>query len=168
MPWSSHPVEFSPSLLFCLPVNAPDRHMAYLGGFSPGVPPLPIPNREVKPGRADGTAPQCGRVGRRLLDWSLCSERCGGSFAFSPSPVPSLFSFPGPSPVPIHVRTGCDEAPLCSLSGGHTRARRCGTIRKKEILCRNRSRGVFDSSLGCSFPYPKIKNLRILYFVIIQ
>ena len=36
------------------------------GGYGPGVPPLPIPNREVKPGRADGTAPQCGRVGRRL------------------------------------------------------------------------------------------------------
>ena len=35
------------------------------GGYSAGVPPLPIPNREVKPGRADGTAPQCGRVGRR-------------------------------------------------------------------------------------------------------
>ena len=41
------------------------------GGFGPGVPPLPIPNREVKPGRADGTAPQCGRVGRRLLDGAL-------------------------------------------------------------------------------------------------
>ena len=26
------------------------------GGYSAGVPPLPIPNREVKPGRADGTA----------------------------------------------------------------------------------------------------------------
>ena len=39
----------------------------YFGGFGPGVPPLPIPNREVKPGHADGTAPQCGRVGRRLL-----------------------------------------------------------------------------------------------------
>ena len=37
------------------------------GGFCPGAPPLPIPNREVKPGRADGTAPQCGRVGRRRL-----------------------------------------------------------------------------------------------------
>ena len=37
------------------------------GGYSRGVPPLPIPNREVKPTRADGTAPQCGRVGRRRL-----------------------------------------------------------------------------------------------------
>ena len=27
-----------------------------LGGYSVGVPPLPIPNREVKPGSADGTA----------------------------------------------------------------------------------------------------------------
>ena len=27
-----------------------------LGGYSVGVPPLPIPNREVKPVRADGTA----------------------------------------------------------------------------------------------------------------
>ena len=38
-----------------------------LGGYCAGVPPLPIPNREVKPGCADGTAMQCGRVGGRLL-----------------------------------------------------------------------------------------------------
>ena len=37
------------------------------GGYSDGVPPLPIPNREVKPARADGTARQCGRVGSRLF-----------------------------------------------------------------------------------------------------
>ena len=37
------------------------------GGYCGGVPPLPIPNREVKPTCADGTAMQCGRVGRRLL-----------------------------------------------------------------------------------------------------
>ena len=35
------------------------------GGYSGGVPPLPIPNREVKPTCADGTAMQCGRVGSR-------------------------------------------------------------------------------------------------------
>ena len=34
------------------------------GGYSVGVPPLPLPNREVKPVRADGTA-YSGRVGRR-------------------------------------------------------------------------------------------------------
>ena len=38
-----------------------------LGGYCGGVPPLPIPNREVKPVCADGTAMQCGRVGDRLL-----------------------------------------------------------------------------------------------------
>ena len=32
---------------------------------SVGVPPLPIPNREVKPDSADGTALSCGRVGHR-------------------------------------------------------------------------------------------------------
>ena len=37
------------------------------GGYSGRVPPLPIPNREVKPACADGTAMQCGRVGSRLL-----------------------------------------------------------------------------------------------------
>ena len=37
------------------------------GGYCGGVPPLPIPNREVKPTYADGTAMQCGRVGSRLL-----------------------------------------------------------------------------------------------------
>ena len=36
------------------------------GGYSDGAPPLPIPNREVKPVSADGTA-YCGRVGRRQL-----------------------------------------------------------------------------------------------------
>ena len=37
------------------------------GGYCGGVPPLPIPNREVKPACADGTAMQCGRVGGRLF-----------------------------------------------------------------------------------------------------
>ncbi len=37
------------------------------GGYSGGVPPLPIPNREVKPARANGTAHECGRVGCRHL-----------------------------------------------------------------------------------------------------
>ena len=37
----------------------------YSGGYCSGVPPLPIPNREVTPACADGTAIQCGRVGGR-------------------------------------------------------------------------------------------------------
>ncbi len=59
----------------CIELHARCHDMAQAetnsGGFGPGVPPLPIPNREVKPGRADGTAPQCGRVGRRLLSGAL-------------------------------------------------------------------------------------------------
>ena len=64
--------------------------MEYFGGFGPGVPPLPIPNREVKPGHADGTAPQCGRVGRRLLFGESSAHKAGDSF-LGPS-------FPNPSP----------------------------------------------------------------------
>ena len=41
------------------------------GGYCGGVPPLPIPNREVKPACADGTAMQCGRVGGCLFSMSV-------------------------------------------------------------------------------------------------
>ena len=41
------------------------------GGYCGGVPPLPIPNREVKPACADGTALQCGRVGGCLFSTKL-------------------------------------------------------------------------------------------------
>ena len=34
----------------------PLQQLRYLGGYSVGDPPLPIPNREVKPNSADGTA----------------------------------------------------------------------------------------------------------------
>ena len=43
------------------------RHAPLSGGYCGEVPPLPIPNREVKLTCADGTAMQCGRVGSRLL-----------------------------------------------------------------------------------------------------
>ena len=39
--------------------------LRHSGGFSIGVPPLPIPNREVKPNYVDGTARQRGRVDSR-------------------------------------------------------------------------------------------------------
>ena len=48
-----------------------------MGGFRNGVPPLPIPNREVKPVYADGTAVKCGRVGSRLFK-ELC--KCKAPF----------------------------------------------------------------------------------------
>ena len=51
------------------------------GGYCSGVPPLPIPNREVKPACADGTAMQCGRVGgRHFYSQSPESEMIQGSF----------------------------------------------------------------------------------------
>ena len=43
------------------------RKQVLLGGYSGEVPPLPIPNREVKLTGADGTASLCGRVGNRLF-----------------------------------------------------------------------------------------------------
>ena len=46
-------------------IQNPKSEMS-LGDYSGGAPPLPIPNREVKPVSADGTA-NCGRVGRRRL-----------------------------------------------------------------------------------------------------
>ena len=43
-------------------------------------PPLPIPNREVKPARADGTAVKCGRVGRcQILSRTLSANADGVS-----------------------------------------------------------------------------------------
>ena len=60
----------------------------YLGGYCGGVPPLPIPNREVKPACADGTAMQCGRVGGRLFFRveSLTSVMMSGTlFLFGPT-----------------------------------------------------------------------------------
>ena len=72
-----------PSSPFSLLHSGQCPDMSYSGGFSPGVPPLPIPNREVKPGRADGTAPQCGRVGRRLLSGEPSRKRGGSCFLCS-------------------------------------------------------------------------------------
>ena len=43
------------------------KQWVLLGGYSSEVPPLPIPNREVKLTNADGTAYLGGRVGSRLF-----------------------------------------------------------------------------------------------------
>ena len=65
------------------------------GGYCGGVPPLPIPNREVKPTCADGTAMQCGRVGSRLLLLGAPRTQCPrGSFfvlVLFPRPLPMSF-----------------------------------------------------------------------------
>ena len=69
------------------------RHTPLSGGYCGEVPPLPIPNREVKLTCADGTAMQCGRVGSRLLSISEASiTKVVGAFLFSYS-----FAFLSPS-----------------------------------------------------------------------
>ena len=44
------------------------RGCRYSGGYIGGVPPVPIPNTEVKPSRADGTARETARESRTLPD----------------------------------------------------------------------------------------------------
>ena len=67
------------------------RHTPLSGGYCGGVSPLPIPNREVKPTCADGTAMQCGRVGRRLLSMkSLRFRKISEVFLFF---FPRIFFF---------------------------------------------------------------------------
>ena len=50
---------------------------------SVGDPPLPIPNREVKPDSADGTANVCGRVGHRHFFLRSPGRKSGASFFVS-------------------------------------------------------------------------------------
>ena len=52
--------------------------VTYCGGYSGEVPPLPIPNREVKLTHADGTDPPVGRVGSRRSSEALSSARLAG------------------------------------------------------------------------------------------
>ena len=59
------------------------------GGYCGRVPPLPIPNREVKPACADGTAMQCGRVGSRLLSNKRASESVSEALFFVACPDPT-------------------------------------------------------------------------------
>ena len=85
------------------------RHNPLSGGYCGEVPPLPIPNREVKLTCADGTAMQCGRVGSRLL-LSRASdfERFLGLFCFSHSSAflsPSFFPQLLPAPLPFYLFT---------------------------------------------------------------
>src|SRR5690606_18146918 len=53
-----------------------------IGRPSAGAPPLPIPNREVKPCRADGTGVTPGRVGRRPYP---TQARCTAGLFLCPS-----------------------------------------------------------------------------------
>ena len=63
-----------------------ERSEKTLGGYCGGVPPLPIPNREVKPACADGTAMQCGRVGGCLLYFRSSESNDFGDLFLCPYP----------------------------------------------------------------------------------
>src|SRR2546425_5943908 len=67
--WSRQSDRHTPSSLrVCKAPQPPTpgaRSPTVSGGYIGGVLPVPIPNTEVKPSRADGTGrPACGRVGR--------------------------------------------------------------------------------------------------------
>ena len=83
------------------------------GGYCGGVPPLPIPNREVKPTCADGTAMQCGRVGSRLLSAGAPRIQCPRDSFFVLVLFPSFLSVKSPPvsflPVP------CRKPYFCQL-----------------------------------------------------
>ena len=61
-----------------------------LGDYCIGEPPLTIPNREVKPICADGTA-YCGRVGRRLSYLNPVYLLVGGIFYYTPFQAERIF-----------------------------------------------------------------------------
>ena len=73
------------------PVFDTSRYLSqdiYCGGYSGGEPPLPIPNREVKPAIADGTAPPGGRVGScRSLDCRTSKDARQSSFMPAPAGI---------------------------------------------------------------------------------
>ena len=62
-----------------------DSFLRYSGGNDAGVPPLPIPNRAVKPGSADGTA-QAGEQEAAVLDGGSFQSRIAlkGTFFVAP------------------------------------------------------------------------------------
>ena len=84
----------------------------YCGGYSAGAPPLPIPNREVKPGRADGTAPPGGRVGRCRFCKRRLTARDSVSSASSLFIPPPLLLSSVPPPPPSTARPGTPVAVL--------------------------------------------------------
>ena len=64
---------------------------AVLGDYSIRVPPLPIPNREVKPDHADGTA-SSGRVGSCRFSGKPPYRKIWGLFVFVMVAFSSFFS----------------------------------------------------------------------------
>jgi hypothetical protein len=65
--------------------------VTFLWWFCRGCSPLPIPNREVKPPMADGTAFTCGRVGSRHISYSNSLSKPGKAICiYRPRPYTAL------------------------------------------------------------------------------
>ena len=95
------------------------QYVRHSGGYSVGVPPLPIPNREVKPNRADGTA-YSGRVGRRHLFPVPSSGKCLKEVFFC-----CIARRPEAQRPVMRLRT-------VAIS---FQARKCGSLRKNTYFC---------------------------------
>ena len=84
----------------------------YCGGYSGEDPPLPIPNREVKLTRADGTDPPVGRVGRRRFSKPRASSDAWGFLRKTPAPTKlSIGGVVPQTPCPLQ---SCPEWPHIS------------------------------------------------------
>ena len=121
------------------------------GGYGGGVPPLPIPNREVKPARADGTAHECGRVGCRPLQTSRppADSSAGGRFFLRPRP--RLGRSPLREPFAAQKRAPAD-GPLTALPAIPCPPRHAPTARTRSRACRLllRRRGLLPAAPRCS------------------
>ena len=117
------------------------------GGYGGGVPPLPIPNREVKPARADGTAHECGRVGCRPLQTSRppADSSAGGRFFLRPRPRQGRS--PLREPFAAQKRAPADGPPAASPAIPCT-LRHAPTARTRSRACRLllRSRGLLPAA----------------------
>ena len=82
----------------------------YCGGYSGGEPPLPIPNREVKPAIADGTAPPGGRVGSCRSSRTRLTMSAG-SFCFPPSSLSLPLFLPSSLPPSFSLRPSLLSSP---------------------------------------------------------
>lgn len=66
--WKTHTAHSETSLSNELKLTLCMHCRLFSGGYVGGVPPVPIPNTEVKPSRADGTSRETARESRSLPD----------------------------------------------------------------------------------------------------
>ena len=79
--------------IIAIAASIAESYLQFLWWFCRGCSPLPIPNREVKPLMADGTAQQCGRVGSCHIHLKA-SSKDEAFFYLYPSPSPPLPTHP--------------------------------------------------------------------------